>query len=181
MAQIRPFKAIRPQETYVSRVAALPYDVYNREEARKETEREPMSFLAIDRPETQFAPDCDMYADRVYQKAHDMLRDRLAEGVFEQDETAGYYIYEQNMNGRVQTGIVGCAAIDDYTGGVIRKHENTRQEKEQDRIRHVDACNAQTGPIFLCYRENLIIDACVEKICHRQKPLYEFMPAPAKR
>ena len=175
MAQIRPFKAIRPQETYVSRVAALPYDVYNREEARKETEREPMSFLAIDRPETQFAPDCDMYADRVYQKAHDMLRDRLAEGVFEQDETAGYYIYEQNMNGRVQTGIVGCAAIDDYTGGVIRKHENTRQEKEQDRIRHVDACNAQTGPIFLCYRENLIIDACVEKICHRQKPLYEFV------
>ena len=119
MAQIRPFKAIRPQETYVSRVAALPYDVYNREEARKETEREPMSFLAIDRPETQFAPDCDMYADRVYQKAHDMLRDRLAEGVFEQDETAGYYIYEQNMNGRVQTGIVGCAAIDDYTGGVM--------------------------------------------------------------
>ncbi|MCH4192543.1 MAG: DUF1015 family protein [Butyrivibrio sp.] len=174
MAQIRPFKAIRPQGAYASRVAALPYDVYNREEARKETAREPMSFLTIDRPETQFAPDCDMYADRVYQKAHDMLRDRIAEGTFEQDETAEYYIYEQNMDGRIQTGIVGCAAIDDYINGVIRKHENTRQEKEQDRIRHVDACNAQTGPIFLCYRENRVIDACVEKICHTQKTLYEF-------
>ena len=153
MAKIRPFEAIRPRAELVGHVAALPYDVYDNAEARVQTQKEPLSFLAIDRPETQFEPDCDMYADRIYKKAHDLLWEQIRQGIFVRDQSKCYYIYEQCINGRAQTGIVGCAAIDDYINGVIKKHENTREEKEQDRIRHVNACNAQTGPIFLCYRD----------------------------
>ncbi|MBP7347229.1 MAG: DUF1015 domain-containing protein [Butyrivibrio sp.] len=174
MAKIRPFEAIRPRAELVGHVAALPYDVYDNAEARVQTQKEPLSFLAIDRPETQFEPDCDMYADRIYTKAHDLLWEQIRQGIFVRDQSKCYYIYEQSINERSQTGIVGCAAIDDYISGVIKKHENTRQEKEQDRIRHVDACNAQTGPIFLCYRDRQEIDACVERIKKSQEPIYNF-------
>ena len=174
MAKIRPFEAIRPRAELVEHVAALPYDVYDNAEARVQTQIEPLSFLAIDRPETQFEPDCDMYADRIYTKAHDLLWEQVRQGIFVRDQSKCYYIYEQSINDRSQTGIVGCAAIDDYISGVIKKHENTRQEKEQDRIRHVDACNAQTGPIFLCYRDRQEIDACVERIKKSQEPVYTF-------
>ena len=174
MAKIRPFEAIRPRAELVEHVAALPYDVYDTAEARIQTQKEPLSFLAIDRPETQFEPDCDMYADRIYKKAHDLLWEQIRQGIFVRDQSKCYYIYEQCINGRAQTGIVGCAAIDDYINGVIKKHENTREEKEQDRIRHVNACNAQTGPIFLCYRDQKEIDVCVERIKKAQEPLYNF-------
>ena len=173
MAKFRAFKGIRPRRDIVERVAALPYDVYNRQEAKAVVEKEPLSFLAIDRPETQFEPDCDMYADRVYQKAHDMLRNDIAEGIFEQDTQPCFYIYEQNMNGRVQTGLVGCASIDDYQNNIIKKHENTRADKEQDRIKHVDACDAQTGPIFLCYRGRSGVNEKIEEI-KSLSPLYDF-------
>ena len=174
MADIRPFKAFRPSEGNAEKIASLPYDVFNRAEARQKVSREPDSFLAIDRPETQFPEDYDMYAPEVYQKAHDMLWEQIDKGLFIQDEKPCYYIYEQNMNGRVQTGIVACASIDDYLNNVIKKHENTREEKEQDRINHVYTCEAQTGPIFLCYRQNRLLSELVEKIKEVDEPVYAF-------
>ncbi|MEE3469964.1 MAG: DUF1015 family protein [Butyrivibrio hungatei] len=174
MADIKPFKAYRPIKDKVGRVSARPYDVFSRKEAYEEVKRNPDSFLAIDRPETQFAEDYDMYAPEVYQKAHDMLWGQIESGVFEQDETNCYYIYEQTMNGRTQTGIVACASIDDYLNNVIKKHENTRAEKEEDRIKHVYTCEAQTGPIFLCYRNNKMLSDLVAKIKEVDEPVYDF-------
>lgn len=174
MADITPFAGIRPCRQKAEKIAALPYDVYNREEAKAEVEREPESFLKIDRAETQFSDSVDMYAAEVYQKAHDTLWDMVEKGDFIRDEKPCYYIYELTMNGRTQTGITACASIDDYEKGVIKKHENTRAEKEKDRICHVDACNAQTGPIFLAYRSCGIINEIVEKI-KEEKPEYDFV------
>lgn len=173
MAKVLPFKAYRPRTDIADRVAALPYDVYDREEALLETEREPLSFLCIDRPETQFPPDQDMYADEVYDKARELLKARIDEGIFVQDEEESYYLYEQEMDGRIQTGIVGCASVDDYISGVVKKHENTLEAKERDRIRHVDTCSMQTGPIFLCYRDRADLRSLMENIKTRT-PLYSF-------
>lgn len=173
MANIRPFYGIRPRVDIAYRVAALPYDVYNREEARAEAEKDVLSFLNIDRPETQFAKDQDMYADKVYKRAGELLAARIADGTFITEQERCYYIYELIMNGRSQTGIVACASIDDYLNNVIKKHENTREEKELDRIRHVDACNAQTGPIFLAYRKRAQLSALVDRIKKEEK-LYNF-------
>ena len=157
MAEIRAFRGIRPAAGKEADIAALPYDVYNREEARKAVEGRPLSFLRIDRAETQLPEDTDIYAPEVYQKAKELLWGMVEDGNFVQDSAPCYYLYELTMNGRSQTGIVACASIDDYRNGVIKKHENTRREKEEDRVRHVDTCDAQTGPIFLAYRnqENL--------------------------
>lgn len=152
MAEIRPFSAFRPAPGMESRIAALPYDVYNRREACEEVRRNPDSFLAVDRAETGFDDSVDTYAPQVYERASGLLRQWIAEGKFVQDEKPCYYLYEQIMDGRSQTGIVACASIDDYLDNTIKKHENTRADKEQDRIRHVDVCNMQTGPIFLAYR-----------------------------
>ncbi len=174
MAEIKPFKAYRPCEEKAQTIASLPYDVFNREEAAQIVAKNPDTFLAIDRPETQFPADYDMYAPEVYQKAHDMLWEKIEKGDFISDNEKCYYIYEQTMNGRTQTGIVACASIDDYLNGVIKKHENTREDKEQDRINHVYACDAQTGPIFLCYRENATISQIVEKVKSCDKPVYDF-------
>ncbi len=173
MAIINPFRAIRPSKEYERIIPALPYDVYSREEAKKVVDKAPHSFLAIDRPETQFGPDFDMYSREVYEKAASMLRDWIKEGSFIQDEKPCYYIYELIMDGRSQTGIVGCASIDDYSNNVIKKHENTRADKEQDRINHVDICNAQTGPIFLAYRSNEIINGIVNSAMMNE-PIYDF-------
>lgn len=173
MADIRPFQAVRPKEGLEAQIAALPYDVYNRKEALKETKQSPMSFLRIDRPETQFPEDMDMYADCVYEKASEMLDGMIGKGEFVKEEKPCYYIYELTMYGRVQTGITACASIDDYENKVIKKHENTRAEKEADRIRHVDVCSAQTGPIFLAYRSNEAINRQVEEV-KKEKPLYDF-------
>ena len=173
MATVRPFAAIRPRVDMAQTIAALPYDVYNRAEAEAHVRKFPHSFLAIDRAETQFPSDVSEYDPRVYQKAHDMLWEWVSDGSFVRDDKPYYYIYEENMDGRAQTGIVACASIDDYENGVIKKHENTRAEKEQDRINHVDACNAQTGPIFLAYRRNNTIEDVVRR--HKsEKPVYDF-------
>lgn len=169
MAVIRPFFCIRPRKEIAHRVAALPYDVYSRAEAKAEAKKDALSFLNIDRPETQFADEQDMYADEVYEKAGEMLSARIADGTFVQEQERCYYIYELIMDGRSQTGIVACASIDDYLNNVIKKHENTREEKELDRIRHVDACNAQTGPIFLAYRGRKEINALVEEVKKEEK------------
>lgn len=174
MAYIVPFGAIRPSKEEAATIAALPYDVYSRAEAYEKVKEQPNSFLAIDRPETQFAPDVDMYSDQVYEKAAKLLREWQQQGRFIKDDKRFYYVYELTMDGRSQTGIVACASIDDYLNGVIKKHENTRAEKEQDRIRHVDTCNAQTGPIFLAYREDATIASVVKKAKSRN-PVYDFV------
>lgn len=173
MAVIRPFKCVRPNQLAVERVAALPYDVYNRSEAKEEVLREPLSFLKIDRAETGFSDDVDTYDSRVYKKAKEILDEMTADGTFVSDDEEAYYIYELIMNGRSQTGITACASIDDYQNNIIKKHENTREDKEQDRINHVDVCNAQTGPIFLAYRSNNIINNIVNEK-KMEKPLYTF-------
>lgn len=152
MAEIRAFRGIRPAAGKEADIAALPYDVYNREEARKAVEGKPLTFLRIDRAETQLSEETDIYAPEVYQKAKGLLWGMVENGDFVQDDKPCYYLYELTMNGRSQTGIVACASIDDYLNGMIKKHENTRREKEEDRVRHVDICDAQTGPIFLAYR-----------------------------
>ncbi|RKM62397.1 DUF1015 domain-containing protein [Butyrivibrio sp. CB08] len=175
MADIRPFKAYRPATDKVEKIAALPYDVYNRQEAREVVEKNPDSFLTIDRPETFFEPDHDMYAPEVYERAAKELRDRMAKGDFIQDEENCYYIYELTFKGRSQTGIVALSSVDDYLNGVIKKHENTREEKEKDRIEHVYTCKAQTGPIFLCYRENKTISEIVNKVKSVDEPVYDFV------
>lgn len=174
MADIRPFQAYRPARGLESEIAALPYDVYNREEAAEEVRRSPGSFLAIDRAETQFGPEVDTYADCVYEKARDMLRQWMDEGRFVREDSPCYYIYEQIMEGRSQKGIVACASIDDYQKQVIKKHENTRADKEQDRIRHVDVCNAQTGPIFLAYRNQAVLQQAIARATEGT-PLYDFI------
>ena len=118
--------------------------------------------------------DVDTYAPEVYQKAHDMLQEQIAEGKFIQEETPCYYLYEQTMDGRAQTGIVACASIDDYSNNIIKKHENTRADKEQDRINHVDICNMQTGPIFLAYRATEVLRTLIAEVKEAQ-PVYDFV------
>lgn len=173
MAQVKPFKCIRPDARLAHRVAALPYDVYNRQEAKKEVEREPLSFLRIDRAETSFDDSVDTYDPVVYRKANELLQQMIDDGTFIEDNDECYYIYELVMGGRSQIGLVACASIDDYLNNVIKKHENTREDKEIDRIKHVDACNANTGPIFLTYRANrLINDATAEAM--KEPPIYSF-------
>lgn len=173
MAVIRPFKAVRPEVKLADQVAALPYDVYNRREAKEAVQGKPYSFLNIDRAETQFEDDVDIYAPCVYEKAKELFEKMCEDGVYVQEDMDCYYIYELTMDGRSQTGIVACASIDDYADGIIKKHENTREEKEVDRITHVDTLSAQTGPIFLAYRSVKTINEVVAKK-KTQEALYEF-------
>lgn len=176
MADIKPFRAIRPGKGLEQRIAALPYDVYSREEAKREVEREPLSFLRIDRAETQLSDDVDIYSDAVYEKAHDLLWEMVGKGDLTREGADCYYVYELVMDKRAQVGIVACAAVDDYLHQVIKKHENTRADKEQDRIRHVDCCQAQTGPIFLAYRSHPAIGEEMGKAMEG-KALYDFQAA----
>lgn len=174
MADIRPFPAIRPAKGKEEMIAALPYDVYSRAEAREAVKDRPLSFLRIDRAETQLPEDVDLYDGRVYEKARELLWSMVEQRDFIQDGAPCYYLYELTMNGRSQTGIVACASVDDYLENRIKKHENTRREKEEDRVRHVDVCDAQTGPIFLAYRreETLKRLTAQEK---QKEPLFDFV------
>ena len=174
MAQIRPFRAYRPCQGMEERIAALPYDVYNRAEACEVVKKNPESFLAVDRAETQFGEEVDTYADCVYEKADQMLREKIQEGKFVQDPTPCFYLYELTMDGHSQTGVVGCASIDDYRNNVIKKHENTRADKEEDRIRHVDTCSMQTGPIFLAYRAKKDLKEKIGEL-KKQALVYDFV------
>jgi len=174
MADIRPFRAFRPRPDIASQIASLPYDVYSRQEAYELTRGDDISFLRIDRPETQFEPDHDMYADEVYDKAREMLRAQIEGGEFVQEDAPAYYIYSQTFKGRTQTGIVAASSVQNYVDQIIKKHENTRADKEVDRIRHVDTCNAQTGPIFLAYRRSEAIESVISRIM-QDAPLYDFV------
>lgn len=174
MAKIKAFQSIRPRADLVSEIAALPYDVYNRQEAREVVAMNPLSFLKIDRAETLFPEDIDMYSQQVYDKARDTMQQMIENGSFVQDMEDCYYIYELTMDGHSQTGLVGCASIDDYLNGVILKHENTREDKELDRINHVDTMSAQTGPIFLAYRSDVTLKSLIA-MAQEEDPLYDFI------
>ena len=175
MAVVRAFKAVRPAPALASKVAALPYDVMNSQEARKMVEGNPYSFLHVDKAEIDLDPSIDLYDTRVYEKARDNLQKMIADGVFIQDGAPCLYIYKQVMQGSAQIGIVGCTAVDDYQNNIIRKHELTRADKEQDRINHVDYCDANTGPIFLTYRAKAEISATVEAQMTAKPPVYDFV------
>lgn len=173
MSTIRPFKGIRPAAGLAASIAALPYDVYSSSEARTIVRANPLSFLKIDRAETLMPENTDIYSPEVYQTARRTLDAMITDGSFIQDNTACYYIYALTMDGRTQTGLAGCAAIDDYLNGVILKHENTLAAKEEDRVHHVDACSAQTGPIFLAYRPCTALRQIINNI-KNNPALYDF-------
>lgn len=173
MAVIRKFKAIRPTSEMAEAVAALPYDVVNSEEAREMTKDKPYSFLHVDKAEIDLPVDTDIYSPQVYAKAKENLDKLVSDGILVQDNKPMLYVYELTMDGRSQTGLVACTSIDEYLNGIIKKHELTREDKEQDRIRHVDICNANTGPIFLAYRTVDEISATIENV-KKNAPVYDF-------
>lgn len=173
MPVIRPFRSVRPSEEKAASIAALPYDVYNRKEAKEAAQKNPLSFLKIDRAETQFPDDTDMYSPQVYERARDTLQEMITDGSFIEEKEPCFYLYALTFCGRTQTGIVGCASIDDYLDGTIRRHEDTKKEKELDRIRHVDTMSAQTGPVFLAYRPHPELKQITE-VAKEAAPLYDF-------
>ena len=175
MAVFQAFRALRPTKEQASAVAALPYDVVSRQEAKEIGEKNPCSFLHVDRAEMDLEPDTDLYAPAVYEKAAQNLRDMEEKGILVQDENPCFYIYEQTRRGKTQTGLAGCCAIDDYLDGTIKKHELTRADKEQDRIRHVDVCDANTGPIFLAARYPKELQNFLHNWKCRQEPVYDFV------
>ncbi|HEK9100093.1 DUF1015 domain-containing protein [Bacillus cereus] len=174
MATIRPFRAIRPVSDKAAQVAALPYDVLNSEEAREVVKGNPYSFLHIDKAEIDLDPAVSPYDNSVYEKASENLQRLMKEEVLIQDEEPCLYIYQLTMQGRTQSGLVVCTSIDEYTNNTIKKHERTRHEKEQDRIRHVDVCNANTGPIFLTYRTKEEVTKLIATWQENHTPIYQF-------
>ena len=168
-----PFPCIRPVPEHAAEVAALPYDVFDRGEAAEYVEGRPLSFLNIDRPETQFPADQDMYAPEVYTRGAGLLHERLEDGTFVEDRNLAYYIYRLAWEGHVQTGIVCVCAVDEFESGVIKRHELTREDKERDRIEHIEALGCQTGPIFLTYRDQPVLDMIVGAAT-TSTPLYDF-------
>lgn len=175
MAVLKAFKGIRPTPELADKVAALPYDVMNSEEARDMVKGNPYSFLHVDKAEIELDPSIDLYDKKVYEKASENLKKMVTDGVLIQDQKDVLYIYKLTMDGRPQIGIVGCTSIDDYLNNVIKKHEFTRADKEQDRINHVDYCNANTGPIFLTYKAKDEIDSVVNAWIADNKPVYDFV------
>ena len=175
MSVFRPFKAVRPMPQYASLVAALPYDVMTSDEAREKVKGNPYSFLHVDKAEIDLPKDTDIYSDIVYETAAKNLKSLETDEICKQDNTPCFYIYMQTMNGCTQTGIVGCASIDEYISGKIKKHELTRADKEADRIRHVDTCDANTGPIVLTYKGKDEIDRIVAEYKKLHLPVYDFV------
>lgn len=173
MAIIRPFKAIRPKQELAERVAALPYDVMDSEEARESVKGNRYSFLHVDKAEIDLDRKIDKYDQSVYQKAKENLENMIEEEVYFQEETPCFYIYRQEMRGKSQVGLVSCASIDDYNNKIIKRHELTREDKEADRIKHVYTCEAHTGPIFLTYRENKEITEIINRWI-KNRPIYDF-------
>ncbi|MDU3349112.1 MAG: DUF1015 family protein [Clostridium sp.] len=173
MAVIRPFKGIRPIKELANKIAALPYDVMDSDEAREMVKGNPYSFLHVDKAEIDLPNDIDAYDDRVYEKAKENLDKMIEKGYYIEDEKPKFYIYRQVMKGRSQVGLVGCASIDDYTNNIIKKHELTREDKEIDRINHVYKCEAHTSPIFLTYRANKNISNIINEWM-KKEPVYDF-------
>lgn len=174
MAIIRPFKAYRPVKEYVKDIAALPYDVMSSKEARGMVKNNKYSFLHVDRAEVNLDESVGEYDKVVYDTAKKVLENMIEEGLYIQEKAPAIYIYQQIMDGRGQKGIVCCTSVDDYINNIIKKHERTRLLKEIDRVNHVDICNANTGPIFLTYRNNNEISSIVEEWT-KKEPVYDFI------
>lgn len=175
MAVLRPFKAVKPTKENAAKVAALPYDVMSSDEARELVKGNPLSFLHVDKAEIDLLRGTDLYSDEVYRKARENLDSLEKNGICVQDSKPMLYIYRQIMNGRPQTGIVGCVSIDDYINNIIKKHELTRADKEIDRIKHVDRCDANTGPIFLTYRPDAGIKEIIARWKDTHSPYCDFV------
>jgi len=174
MATIKPFKGLRPPRQLVERVASRPYDVLNSDEARREAEGNEMSLYHIIRPEIDFPVGTDEHDERVYRKAAENFQLWQDRGWLVQDPEERYYIYAQTMNGRTQYGLVVGAYVPDYLNGTIKKHELTRRDKEEDRMKHVRVCNANIEPVFFAYPDNEVLDALVARYTSRQ-PEYDFV------
>ncbi|MBA3316893.1 MAG: DUF1015 domain-containing protein [Gemmatimonadales bacterium] len=172
--RLNPFRAVRPRPDLAAQVAAVPYDVVNRAEAAELARGNPHSFLHVGRSDIDLPDDVDPYDPRIYRHAREALDQLLARGTLLQDAKPGLFLYRQVMDGRGQTGVVGCVHVDDYERDLIRKHEKTRQDKEDDRTRHVLTLNANAEPVFLTYRERPEIDALVHRIVSGSTPLYDF-------
>ncbi|AJE03730.1 DUF1015 domain-containing protein [Geobacter pickeringii] len=173
MALIKPFRAVRPPKHLAEKVAALPYDVMNVTEAQRMAAGNPCSFLHISRPEIDLPAETDPYADAVYTAGRENLQRFMAEGTLAQDPEAYYYVYRQRMGGIAQTGLVVCAGVDDYESGVIKKHELTRADKEEDRVKHIDYLDANDEPVFYTYRNEPAITALVARVAEGE-PEYDF-------
>ena len=175
MAVLKPFRGLRPPVDLAARVASRPYDVLNSEEARREAEGNPYSLLHIIKPEIDLPVNTDEHSQEVYQKAADNLKLFKDKGWLKQDDKECLYIYAQTMAGRTQYGIVGCASVDDYLNGVIKKHELTRKDKEEDRMKHVRITDANMEPVFFAYPAVAEIDNIVASIVSSEKPIYDFV------
>ena len=173
MAILKPFKGIRPVKEFAQKVASKPYDVLDEKEARIECEGNPLSFYHVIKPEIDFPDDHDHYAADVYEKGISNFNKLKADGVFKEDAKEYYYIYAQTMNGRKQYGIVGCASIDDYFNNVIKKHELTRPDKEEDRKNHVRYSNLNYEPVFFAYPQHIGLDKIVAEVI-KSDPEYNF-------
>ncbi|PIE31750.1 hypothetical protein CSA56_17365 [candidate division KSB3 bacterium] len=174
MAVIKPFRAYRPIPGLASQVASLPYDVMNSDEARKMAQENPYSFLHVIKAEIDLPSTTDSHASEVYKTARDNLDTLMAHGVLEQDQAECLYLYKQIMGDHVQVGLVVCTAVDDYLNGVIKIHEHTRPDKEQDRIRYTDSCDANTGLIFLTYRSQQDVNTIISSWMKTHEPAADF-------
>jgi uncharacterized protein (DUF1015 family) len=172
--RVHPFCAVRPSPELASRVAAVPYDVVDREEAAELARGNPHSFLHVGRSDIDLPDNIDSHDPRIYMRAREALDEFLARGTLLRDRQRSLYLYRQLMNGRTQTGVVGCVHVDDYERDIIRKHEKTRQDKEDDRTRHVLTLNAHAEPVFLAYRAHPQIDALSESVASTE-PLHDFV------
>jgi uncharacterized protein (DUF1015 family) len=175
MAILKPFKGLRPPAELAAQVASRPYDVLNSDEARREAEGNPYSLLHIIKPEIDLPAEIDEHSPEVYQKAADNLELFKSKGWLRQDDQEYLYIYAQTMEGRTQYGLVGCASVDDYLTGVIKKHELTRSDKEEDRMKHVRITDANMEPVFFAYPAVAEIDQIVAGITASRKPEYDFV------
>ena len=175
MVRVKPFHGIRPKAELAAEVSALPYGVMNREEAKVMAEGNPVSFLHISRAEIDFPNNVGDYDDCVYEKAKENLLDFIQKGILFMEEKPVYYLYQETMGDAVQTGLVAAVAVEDYENGAVMKHELTRKEKEQDRIRHFDVCNCHTEPVFLTYRHTDEIDSIISRWLKNHEPVYNFI------
>lgn len=174
MAKIKPFAALRPATEYADKIISAPYDVISREEAEKAVKDNPMSFLHICRSEIDLPDIDDPYDQTVYNRAKNNLTEFINKGLLIKDDKPMYYIYRLGMNGKSQTGIAACVSIDDYTDNIIKKHELTRLDKEIDRIRHFDSCNANTEPVFITYRNRDDLQTLTNDWIKRHSPVYDI-------
>jgi uncharacterized protein (DUF1015 family) len=175
MATFKPFKAVRPVPEKAALIASLPYDVMDSDEARVEVAKYPLSFLHVEKPEVDLPEGTNLYDPAVYAKAKENMYGYIERGDMIQDAQPCFYIYRQTMDGRSQYGLVGLSSVDEYMDGIIKKHELTRAEKEADRIKHVDTCDAHSSPVFFTYRHQEIIDELVNRLCGTTPAVYDFV------